>query len=110
MKPPYYFNLILGSLGSASLNATNLAAMISSLPGGSTWSVGGIGRFQLAANTLAIALGGHIRIGLEDNPYLDWTNKLDATNPRLVERIIKITKESNREIATPAEARKMIGL
>jgi len=110
LKPPYYFNLILGSLGSAALNTMNLAAMINSLPANVTWSLGGIGRFQLAANTLAIALGGHIRIGLEDNPYLDWTKKTDASNPRLVERIIRIAKECNRELATPVEARKIIGL
>lgn len=110
LHPPYYFNLILGSLGSASLNAINLGAMISSLPVDATWSVGGIGRFQLAANTIAIALGGHIRVGLEDNPYLDWTNKTDASNPRLVERIIKISKEFNRELASPMDARKIIGL
>lgn len=110
LKPPYYFNLILGSLGSASLNATNVAAMISSLPADATWSLGGIGRFQLAANTIAIALGGHIRIGLEDNPYINWTQKSDATNPRLVERIIKIAREFNREIATSEEARQIIGL
>ncbi|MDC1508672.1 3-keto-5-aminohexanoate cleavage protein [Saprospiraceae bacterium] len=110
LKPPYYFNLILGSLGSASLNATNLAAMTSSLPLDSTWSIGGIGRYQLAANTMGIALGGHVRVGLEDNPYLDWTKKTDASNPRLLERIIKIAKEFGREVATPSEARDIIGL
>ena len=110
LKPPYFFNLILGSLGAASLNVTNLAAMISSLPHGATWGLGGIGKFQLPANTIAIALGGHIRIGLEDNPYLDWTKKTDASNPRLVERIIRIAKELDREIAGPAKARKIIGL
>lgn len=109
LKAPYYFNLIFGSLGTASLNATNLAAMISSLPQDSIWSAGGIGRFQLATNTIAIALGGHIRIGLEDNPYFDWTKKSDASNPRLVERIIKIAKEFNREPASPEEARNIIG-
>jgi len=110
LKPPYYFNLILGSLGSAALNATNIGAMISSLPSEAIWSMGGVGRFQLAANTIAISLGGHIRIGLEDNPYLDWSKKQDASNPRLIQRIIKIAKEFDREIATPEEARRIIGL
>jgi uncharacterized protein (DUF849 family) len=110
LKPPYYFNLILGSLGAASLNAINLAAMISSLPDNATWSLGGIGRFQVAANTIAIALGGHIRIGLEDNPYLEWTNKTDASNPRLVERIVKIAAQLERQPASPSKARAIIGL
>lgn len=110
LKPPFYFNLIFGSLGSASLNATNIGAMISSLPQNATWSLGGIGRFQLSANTIAVALGGHVRVGLEDNPYYNWSTKNDASNPRLVERIVRIAKEFGREMASPQEARKLIGI
>lgn len=110
LKPPYYFNLIFGSLGSASLNATNIAAMINSLPNGSTWAIGGIGRFQLAATSIGIALGGHVRIGLEDNPFFSWSTKEHATNIRLVERVARIAKELGREIATPTEARNIIGI
>lgn len=110
LKPPFYYNLLLGSLGTAALNASNIGLMINSLPQGATWALAGIGRFQLAANTMAIALGGHIRIGLEDNPFYDWTKKSDATNARLVERILKIAKEFGREPATPEEAREIIGL
>jgi len=109
LKPPYYFNLLLGSLGTASLNSHNVSSMINALPEHATWALAGIGRFQLQANTLAIALGGHVRVGLEDNPYFDWDGKINASNPRLVERIVKIAKELGREPATSEEARKIIG-
>ena len=110
LKPPYYFNLLLGSLGTASLSASNVGLMIDSLPPDATWALAGIGRFQLAANTMAIALGGHIRVGLEDNPYYDWNKKTNASNPRLVERILKIAKTFGREPASPSEAKSIIGL
>jgi len=110
LKPPYYFNIILGSLGTANLSAFNLASILVSIPENATWALAGIGRYQLAANTMAIALGGHIRIGLEDNPYYDWNTRSHASNPKLVERIIRIAKEHGRLPATPEEARKIIGL
>jgi 3-keto-5-aminohexanoate cleavage enzyme len=110
LRPPYYFNLLLGSLGTMALNAANIGLMINALPPGATWALAGIGRYQLAANTMAIALGGHVRVGLEDNPYYDWAKKTPASNPRLVERVLRIARELGREPATPDEARKMIGL
>jgi len=110
LRPPYYFNLLLGSLGTMSLSAANVGLMINALPPGATWALAGIGRFQLAANTMAIALGGHVRVGLEDNPYYDWSDKTPASNPRLVERVLRIAKELDREPATPTEARNIIGL
>lgn len=107
---PYYFNVLLGSRGTADLSAANAAAVLASLPAGATWAFAGIGRFQTAANTLALALGGHVRVGLEDNPYLDWVDRSPATNPRLVERVVRIAGELGRAPATPAEAREIIGL
>lgn len=110
LQPPYYFNLLLGVLGTMNLNAANIGLMINSLPPDSIWALAGIGRFQTAANTMAIALGGHVRIGLEDNPYFDWNDRSHASNPRLVERILRISRELGREPASPEEARKIIGL
>jgi len=110
LKPPHYFNLLLGSLGTASLSAANIGLMIQSLPRGSTWALAGIGRHQLAANTIAIALGGHVRTGLEDNLIYDFKIRSEASNPRFVERLLRIAKEFGREPATPSEARKIIGL
>lgn len=110
LRPPYYFNLILGSLGAAPLDLTGLGHMVSMLPEGATWAVGGIGRYQLDANVLAIAAGGHVRVGLEDNLHFDRQRTDLADNHRLVQRIVRIAREMGREPATPDEAREIIGL
>lgn len=110
LKPPYYCNVLFGSKGTASLSAANAAAVLAALPTGAAWAFAGIGRFQQAANTAALALGGHVRVGLEDNPYYDWSERTPATNARLVERVVRIAAELGREPADPGEARELIGL
>ncbi|KJK56878.1 3-keto-5-aminohexanoate cleavage protein [Saccharothrix sp. ST-888] len=110
LQGPFYANILLGSRGTADLNAANVAAVLAGLPNGTTWALAGIGRFQSRANTLATTLGGHVRVGLEDNPYYDWRDRTDATNARLVERAVRIGRELGREPATPEEARQIIGL
>jgi len=110
LRPPLYYNILLGSLGTASLSPLNLGTLLAALPEGATWALAGIGRFQLAANTMAISAGGHIRIGLEDNIFFDSARKKLATNPMLVERAAAIARLLEREPATPAEARALIGL
>ncbi|MFM5917423.1 MAG: 3-keto-5-aminohexanoate cleavage protein [Novosphingobium sp.] len=110
LAAPLYCNILLGSKGTADLSPLNLAAILAALPAGTTWALAGIGRYQLQANTLALALGGHVRIGLEDNPYFDWDTKDPASNPRLVERIVRIARELGRTPATPEQARQIIGL
>jgi 3-keto-5-aminohexanoate cleavage enzyme len=79
------------------------------VPAGSTWSVIGIGPGQLPMAMVAMTMGGHVRVGLEDNIYYS-KGVLAKTNAELVERIIRIAKEFGREIATPAEARKLLSL
>ncbi|MBS0185358.1 MAG: 3-keto-5-aminohexanoate cleavage protein [Proteobacteria bacterium] len=110
LNPPFYYNLILGNRGTADLSPINIAALLSTLPHGATWALGGIGRYQLAANSLALSLGGHVRVGLEDNPYYDWSKKTDASNPVLVERIVNQARLLGREIANVEDARRIIGL
>lgn len=110
LKPPLFYNLILGSLGSAPVDLLGLGHMVSLLPPDSIWAVGGIGRFQLQANMLAIASGGHVRVGLEDNPYFDKERTTLATNLRLVERLVRIASEMGREPATPGEVRKLLNI
>ncbi len=110
LHPPYYFNLLFGSLGTSPLDLVGLGHMIGLLPEGATWSVGGIGRYQLDANMLAMAAGGHVRVGLEDNLYYDRQRSELADNPRLVERLVRIGRELGRDAATPEEARSIIGL
>jgi 3-keto-5-aminohexanoate cleavage enzyme len=109
-KPPLHFNLLLGSLGSIPADMRDHVYLVESIPRGDTWSATGIGRFQARINVAAILMGGHVRVGIEDSIYYDHKNRELATNERLVKRIVKITKELGREIATPAEARKILRL
>lgn len=110
LKPPYYFNILLGLHGAASLSPLSIGSILAQLPEGATWALAGIGRYQLAANVASVALGGHVRVGLEDNPYFDWRNKKPTSNVKLVDRVVKIAREYGREPATPMEARTIIGL
>lgn len=110
LQPPLYFNLLLGSLGAAPLDLVGLGHMVDMLPEGSTWAAGGIGRYQLDGNVLAIAAGGHVRVGLEDNIYFDRERTEPADNARLVARLARIGRELGREAAGGDEARAIIGL
>jgi uncharacterized protein (DUF849 family) len=110
LREPFYFNLILGSLGTLSATPYHLATMARSLPAEAFWAGAGIGRFQFYVNTMAITMGGHVRVGLEDNLYLDQHKSQKATNLELVEQLVGVARAVQREIATPGEARQMIGL
>jgi 3-keto-5-aminohexanoate cleavage enzyme len=110
LGPPYYFNLMLGSLGTLGATPFHLATMVRALPGGATWAGGGIGRFQFFVNSMAITMGGHVRVGLEDNLYLDPRKQERTTNLELVQRLVSLAHAAQRQISTPAEARALIGL
>lgn len=110
LQKPLHFCLLLGSLGSIPANINDLAYLVNCLPPGSVWSATGIGRFQNQINAAAILMGGHVRIGIEDSIFYNYPSKELATNTKLVERIVRISKELDREIATPLEARKILGL
>lgn len=111
-KPPYYINMVLGAdkgfQGAMPYSHDILAAMIRMLPPQSIFCVSGIGPAQLPATTQAILLGGHVRVGLEDNNY--YSRGQLATNEQLVARTVRIIKELNHEPASPAEARDILGL
>jgi 3-keto-5-aminohexanoate cleavage enzyme len=110
LHKPFYFNLLLGSLGTLSATPLRLSTLVSSLPPDATWAAAGIGRFQFYVNSLAITMGGHARVGLEDNTYMDAEKKQPATNLALVERLAKVARSVEREICEPEEARRIIGL
>lgn len=110
LREPFYFNLLLGSLGTLSATPFHLAMLVNSLPAGSTWAGAGIGGFQFAVNAMAVTMGGYVRIGLEDNLYMDREKRRLATNAGLVERIARLARAADRELATPEEARAIIGL
>lgn len=110
-EPPYFVNIVLGILafqGALPYTPKFLQAMVDLLPPEAIFCVSAIGPAQLPATTMGILLGGHVRVGLEDNLYLD-KGRL-ATNEELVERTVRIIRELGHEPATPAEAREMIGL
>jgi 3-keto-5-aminohexanoate cleavage enzyme len=110
LREPFYFNFLLGNLGTLSATPFHLAALAMSLPAGSTWAGAGIGRFQLFVNSMAITMGGHAPVGLEDKLYLDDNKQQPATNVALVERLAALGRAAGREPATPVEARQIIGL
>lgn len=109
LQPPHWFQFVLGVRGGAPATARELTHMVDSLPPNSRWSVCAIGRNQLPMNMIAMAMGGHVRTGLEDNIYYSY-RVLATSNAQLVERVVRLARELGREIATPNEAREMIGV
>jgi 3-keto-5-aminohexanoate cleavage enzyme len=111
-KAPYWVNVVLGLdhafQGALPYTPRVLHNMVDDLPAGSELCVSAIGAQQLPATTHALLLGGHIRVGLEDNLYLRRGEK--ATNASLVARAVRIVRELGLEPATPTEARQMLGL
>lgn len=110
IEPPFYVNVLLGSVGTAPARLHDLAHIVDMLPHNSVWAAAGIGAYQLAMNGIAILTGGHVRTGLEDNPYFDWPSRSPATNPTLVARCADIARLAGREIATPADVRRLLAL
>lgn len=106
-SPPHY-QFVLGAAGGTAATVENLVYLKSLLPAECTWSAFGIGKEHLPILFAAIALGGHVRVGLEDNVY--YAKGQLATNVQFVERAVRIVKEAGKQPATPAEARAMLGL
>lgn len=109
LRPPLHFQFVLGVLGGMPATAKSLLHLSEIIPVGSTWSVIGIGLGQLAMAVMAMAMGGHVRVGLEDNIYYS-KGVLTKSNAELVERIVRMAKEFGREIATPSDVRKILNL
>jgi 3-keto-5-aminohexanoate cleavage enzyme len=108
LEPPFFFQLVLGVRGGAPATERALLNLVDQVPEGSPWSVCAIGRPQLAMNALAIVAGGHARTGLEDNVW--FRRGEHASNPRLVERVRTLAETVDRPVASPAEARRILGL
>jgi uncharacterized protein (DUF849 family) len=110
LEPPYYFNILLGNVASAQAELLHVATILSALPPDAYWSLAGFGHHQLAMNSVAIAMGGGIRIGLEDNLWLDAARTKPATNPALVERAIELAALHGRALMKPNELRDVLHL
>lgn len=109
LAPPCHFDFVLGVPGAAAANAETLTHYARSIPKGCTWTVAGIGRRQTAMATLAIAMGGHVRVGFEDNIFYR-KGELADSNARFVERVVRIAREVGREPASVPVARKILSL
>ena len=111
-RPPHYVNLVFGLdrvfQGALPYTPRFLHLMIDLLPVDSMFCVSAMGAAQLPATTMSVLLGGHIRVGLEDNSFYSYGRR--ATNQDLVQRAVRIIRELGCEPATPAEAREMLGL
>jgi uncharacterized protein (DUF849 family) len=114
VQPPYWIQFVLGVLGALAATPETLLMMKETAdrlfgPENYRWSVIGVGypaEFHMAA--MAIIMGGHVRVGLEDNVFV--RRGVLATNPQLVEKVVRLAAEFDRKIATPDEARTMLGL
>jgi uncharacterized protein (DUF849 family) len=109
VRPPYYFNVILGNIACAQAELLSLGLMIKDLPDGALWSVGAVGDSQLQMNAVALAAGGGVRVGLEDNIWYDGARTRLATNRAMVERILSIAQSLGKRPYTQAEARTLLG-
>jgi len=110
LEPPHYFNLILGNIACAQADLLHASVMIGDLPPDSYWSLGGVGDYQLMMNSIAVAAGGGVRVGLEDDIWYDPTRTRLASNIELVRRIHRLAEANEREIMPPAELRKLLRL
>lgn len=103
VQPPYYFNLIFGNLAGMQTDLAEIGLALKQLPPESVWALGGIGRQQLSANAIAMAAGGGVRVGLEDNLYFDRERQVLAQNETLLRRIHELAELLERPVMTPLE-------
>ena len=106
---PMQVNLVLGVPGCTPATVEDLVYLVDRLPKDATWTVTGVGRGAFPMAAAAIAMGGNVRVGFEDNIYLEKGVKA-ASNGELVAKVVRLARELGRPIATPAEARKILGL
>ncbi|MDT8717847.1 3-keto-5-aminohexanoate cleavage protein [Clostridium sp. 19966] len=109
IKAPLHFNFVLGVNGGISAELRDFSFMKDSLPAGSTFTAAGLGRFEFTVAAMSIISGGHVRVGFEDNVYVEKGVKAKS-NGELVEKAVRLSRELGREIASPEEARKILGI
>ena len=110
LRPPHYFNLLLGGVASAQATPAHLGQLLAGLPPDSLWTGAGFGEHQLPMNALGLLYGHGARVGLEDALWFDAARRTQATNEMLVDRVVRLAATLGREIAAPAEVRSALGL
>ncbi|MCE1166964.1 MAG: 3-keto-5-aminohexanoate cleavage protein [Sphingobacteriia bacterium] len=109
IKSPMHFDFVMGVNGGISGELRDFVFLRGSIPSDATYTVAGVGRYEFPLAMAAIIDGGHVRVGMEDNVYIS-KGVLAKSNGELVEKVVRMAKELGREIATPDEARKILGL
>jgi 3-keto-5-aminohexanoate cleavage enzyme len=109
LAAPYHVQFVLGVPGGMSGSERNLRFLVEGLPEPTHWSVAGIGRFELPMAEVALRLGGHVRVGLEDNLFVG-KGVLAKGSDELVTIAVELARKAGREPAAPAEARRILGL
>jgi uncharacterized protein (DUF849 family) len=109
LKGPLHFQICLGAPGGMKADVENLLYVVNHLPENCTWGTFGIGKGAMEITLAALALGGNIRTGFEDNVYFNY-GELAASNAQFVGRIKRLALEANKTLATPDEAREILGL
>jgi 3-keto-5-aminohexanoate cleavage enzyme len=109
LERPYWIQTVMGYQTGSFPTVDNVLQLLKEFPDETLWLCSAIGAFQLPLTTLATLMGGHVRVGLEDNVYFSRGRKA-VSNAELVQRTVRITHELNRPVATPAQARQMLGL
>ncbi|MTI61486.1 MAG: 3-keto-5-aminohexanoate cleavage protein [Firmicutes bacterium] len=109
LEEPIHYQFVLGTPGGMGASVDNLLYLKNLLPENTTWSAFGVGRAHIPILYTAIALGGHVRVGMEDNVYYS-KGRLAKSNAEFVERAVRVIKEANREVATPEDAREILNL
>jgi uncharacterized protein (DUF849 family) len=110
VEPPYYFNILLGNIATAQASLLHVAVLVADLPEPSIWSLAGIGDAQPRMTALGAAAADGVRVGLEDNLWLDEDRAQPATNADLVRRAVRLAEASGRGVATTAQVRARLGL
>ena len=109
IKEPMHFDFVMGVNGGITGELRDFVFLRGSIPAEATYTVAGVGRFEFPLATAAIIDGGHVRVGFEDNVFVS-KGVLAKSNGELVQKVVRIAKEFGREIATPDEARKILGM
>jgi len=109
LKIPLHFQFVLGMLGEMQSTVENLIFLKNSLPQGSTWSLCAVGLAIFSLGPVAIACGGNVRVGMEDSVHIS-KGVLAESNAEMVRKIVRLSQEMGREVATPEEARKILSL
>jgi uncharacterized protein (DUF849 family) len=109
VSSPPYANLLFGNLATAQADLLEIGALVSRLPAGTVWCLAGLGAAQLPVAAIAAASAPGVRVGLEDNLWLDAARTQLTTNRELVERVHRLAELMGRRVMTPKEFRKKRG-